>query len=238
MPGSIQCLSRAAAVLRLFATGKGRYGLSDTASALGLPKGTVHGILRTLRQEGLVEHDTESGTYGLGPELVRLGGAWLRTHELPERALARAGDLARVTGEAVRVGVPHPSGVLIVHHVLRRDSTRQAQETGQLVPVEGTALGTVLAAHVPAMSDTAALPADLLRVARERGWASAPDRVRDGMVSLAAPVHDRRRVTVAAVSVSALAARVRESTTVRDRLVSSVRDCARAISRDLGATCR
>ncbi|MFH8337462.1 IclR family transcriptional regulator [Streptomyces sp. AM6-12] len=235
MPGPIQSLSRAAAVLRLFATGEGRYGLSETASALGLPKGTVHGILRTLQQEGLVERDTESGAYGLGPELVRLGGTWLRTHELRARALAWADDLARATGEAVRVGMPHPAGVLIVHHVFRRDSTRQVQETGQVVPVVGTALGTVLAAHRPGVSGAAALAPELLQGTRERGWASAPDRVRDGMVCIAAPVHDRHRATVAAVSVSALTARVREYAAVREHLVSAVRSCARAISLDLGA---
>ncbi|MDQ0686264.1 DNA-binding IclR family transcriptional regulator [Streptomyces achromogenes] len=236
MPPPIQSLSRAAAVLRLFATGTGRFGLSDTAAALDLPKSTVHGILHALEQEGLVEHDTSSGTYGLGPELVRLGGSWLRGHELRARALAWADDLARVTGEAVHVGVPHPSGVLIVHHIVRRDRARQVLETGRVVPARGTALGTALTtpSSQPA-AGTSAASSGLLRAARQRGWVCLPDRVRDGMVSIAAPVHGRNRGTVAAVSVSAVAARIHEDATVRDRLVSSLRACARAISHDLGA---
>ncbi|GHI03106.1 IclR family transcriptional regulator [Streptomyces cellostaticus] len=235
MPGPIQSLSRAAAVLRLFATGERQYGLSDTAASLGLAKGTVHGILHTLRQEGLVEHDPESGTYRLGPELVRLGGGCLRTHELRARALAWADDLARATGEAVHVGVPHPSGVLIVHHVFRCDDTRQVLDTGRVVPVEGTALGTVLAAHRPGAVEAAATAPDLLRAAREQGWACTPDPLREGMVSIAAPVRDRHRATVAAVSVTGVAARVGENATVLDHLISSLRTCARAISQDLGA---
>ncbi|MEU2060325.1 helix-turn-helix domain-containing protein [Streptomyces sp. NPDC013455] len=235
MSRPIQSLSRAAAVLRLFATGTGRFGLTDTACALGLPKSTVHGILHTLEQKGLVAHDAESGTYGLGPELVRLGGSWLRGHELRARALAWADDLARVTGEAVHVGVPHPAGVLIVHHVLRCDDTRRVLDTGRVVPVEGTALGTVLAVHRSGPAGTSAGSPDLVRAARERGWACAPDPDRAGMVSVAAPVRDRYRATVAALSVSALAARIDEDTAARDRLVSSLRTCARAISHDLGA---
>ncbi|MCX5418137.1 IclR family transcriptional regulator [Streptomyces sp. NBC_00078] len=235
MPGHIQSLSRAAAVLRLLATGERRYGLTDTAVSLGLPKGTVHGILRTLQQEGLVEHDTESGTYQLGPELVRLGGSYLRTHELRTRALAWADDLARATGEAVHVGVPHPAGVLIVHHVFRRDDTRQVLETGRVLSGTGTALGTVLAGHRSRAGDASSTQHEVPRVVREADWACAPDPVRHGMMSVAAPVCDRNGTTVAAVSVTGIATRVRANTAVRDRLVSSVRSCARAISYDLGA---
>ena len=48
MPGPIQSLTRAAAILRLLAGGDRRIGLSDVASSLGLAKGTAHGILRII----------------------------------------------------------------------------------------------------------------------------------------------------------------------------------------------
>src|SRR5439155_20996441 len=71
MARTIQSLERAAAVLRLLAGGERRLGLSDVAAALGLAKGTAHGILRTLQQEGFVERDQASGRYQLGAELLR-----------------------------------------------------------------------------------------------------------------------------------------------------------------------
>ena len=46
MPGPIQSLSRAAAIMRLLAGGERRLGLSEVATALDLAKGTAHGILR------------------------------------------------------------------------------------------------------------------------------------------------------------------------------------------------
>ncbi|WP_030948351.1 IclR family transcriptional regulator [Streptomyces sp. NRRL S-646] len=235
MSGPIQSLTRAAAALRLLATGEREFGLSDTASLLGLPKGTAYGILHTLQQEGLVERDVESGRYRLGPELVRLGSSYLRTHELRTRALAWADDLGRVTGEAVRVGVPHRSGVLIVHHVFRSDTTRQVLETGSVEPVGETALGAVLDAHGAGTPGMPTAPREVLHAVRERGWACAPDPVQDGMVSIAAPIRDRHGVTVAAVSVTGFAACVRKNARAREPLVSAVRTCARAISHDLGA---
>ncbi|MGW3104648.1 IclR family transcriptional regulator [Streptomyces sp. NPDC001100] len=247
MPGPIQSLSRGAALLRLLAAGEGRLGLSDAAASLGLPKGTVYGILRTLRQEGLVEQDPVSGKYGLGAELARLGGRYLQTHELRTHALAWADDLARDTGEAVHVGVPHLSGVLIVHHVFRCDNTPQTLETGTVVPLEGTALGAVLGAYAsdspePPASSTAhgGSPAftDSPEAVRDRGWACVPGPARDGTASIAVPIRDRRRAAVAAVSVTGSADRVCADGPVRTSLVSAARTCARSISRSFGDTDR
>jgi DNA-binding IclR family transcriptional regulator len=226
VPGPIQSVSRAAAVLRLLASGQCQFGLSDTAAALGLPKGTVHGILHTLRREGLVEQDSASGKYRLGAELVRLGGSYLQRHDLRARALPWADGLARTTGEEVYVGVPHSSGVLIIHHVVRPGETRQAVETGTMVFAEGTALGAVLAAPTT--------PTGLLEAARKWGWVCAPEPARYGAVSLAAPIHDRRNA-VAAVSITGAVDHICDGGRARDSLVSAVRNCARAISHDLGA---
>src|SRR5882757_9304863 len=76
MARNIQSLERAAAMLRLLAGGERQLGLSDIASSLGLAKGTAHGILRTLQQEGFVEQDDASGRYQLGAELLRLGNSY------------------------------------------------------------------------------------------------------------------------------------------------------------------
>ncbi len=86
MARNIQSLERAAAMLRLLAGGERRLGLSDIASSLGLAKGTAHGILRTLQQEGFVEQDDTSGRHQPGAELPRLGTTYLDVHELRARA--------------------------------------------------------------------------------------------------------------------------------------------------------
>ena len=61
MPGTIQSVERAAAILRLLAGGSRRLRLGDLAQTLGLAKPTAHGLLRTLQQEGFVEQDPATG---------------------------------------------------------------------------------------------------------------------------------------------------------------------------------
>ncbi|MEU4095245.1 IclR family transcriptional regulator [Streptomyces sp. NPDC026673] len=251
MPGPIQSLSRAAAILRLLAGGERRLGLSDVASSLGLAKGTAHGILRTLQQEGFVEQDPVSGRYQLGAELLRLGNSYLDVHELRARALVWTDDLARSSGEAVYLGVLHQQGVLIVHHVFRPDDSRQVLEVGAMHPLHSSALGKVLSAYDPVAhgeavelkrerltARTIIEDADfegVLDLTRARGWGSDLEETWDGVASIAAPIHDRHRMPVGAVAVTGAVERVCADGEIRPQLVAAVRDCARAVSRDLGA---
>jgi DNA-binding IclR family transcriptional regulator len=252
MARTIQSLERAAAVLRLLAGGERRLGLSEVASALGLAKGTTHGLIRTLQQEGFVEQDGTTGKYTLGAELLRLGNSYLDVHELRARALVWTDDLARSSGESVYLGVLHQQGVLIVHHVFRPDDSRQVLEVGAMQPLHSTALGKVLAAYDPVAHSEAADGArkaftehtttglgefeELLDLTRARGWGSDIEETWEGLASVAAPIHDRRRMPVGAVGVTGAVERVCDGEDgIRASTVAAVRDCARAVSRDLGS---
>ncbi|GAA1519717.1 IclR family transcriptional regulator [Streptomyces albidochromogenes] len=252
MAKNIQSLERAAAMLRLLAGGERRLGLSEVASSLGLAKGTAHGILRTLQAEGFVEQDPASGRYQLGAELLRLGSTYLDVHELRARALVWTDDLARSSGESVYLGVLHQQGVLIVHHVFRPDDSRQVLEVGAMQPLHSSALGKVLSAYDPVahnevvenerksftphtVTDAVDFEA-VLDLTRARGWAADVEETWDGVASIAAPIHDRRRMPVGAVGITGAVERIREGGDLRTDLVAAVRDCARAVSRDLGAS--
>ncbi|MGY1434527.1 IclR family transcriptional regulator [Streptomyces reniochalinae] len=251
MARTIQSLERAAAVLRLLAGGERRLGLSEIATALDLAKGTAHGLIRTLQQEGFVEQDTATGRYQLGAELLRLGNSYLDVHELRARALVWTDDLARSSGESVYLGVLHQQGVLIVHHVFRPDDSRQVLEVGAMQPLHSTALGKVLTAYDPvalsealdgerqAFTERTVTGEDgleaVLELTRGRGWASDVEETWDGLASVAAPIHDRRGMPVGAVGITGAVERVCEGEDLRALLVAAVRDTARAVSRDLGA---
>jgi DNA-binding IclR family transcriptional regulator len=250
MPGSIQSVERATAILRLLADGRRRMGLTEVAGSLGLAKATAHGLLRTLQHEGLVERDPATGRYHLGAELLRLGAGYLDVSEVRARALAWTDDLAHATGESVHLGVAHQHGVLIVHHVFRPEERREALDVGAMRPLHSTALGRALAAFDP-VSRAAVLEGererftartvtarrgveDVLRQVRERGWAADVAETWDGLASVAAPVLDRHDAVVAAVGVTGAVERVCRDGAVRAHLVTAVRDCARAVTRDLG----
>ncbi|MDA0171675.1 IclR family transcriptional regulator [Solirubrobacter taibaiensis] len=251
MPGRIQSIERAAAILRLLSGRTRRMGVVELAGALELPKGTVHGILRTLRDVGFVEQDPDSGKYQLGAALLHMGSSYLDGNELRTRALNWSDALASRTGESVRIGTLHEGRVLVVHHVFRPDDSRQALEVGALLPAHATAIGKALLAESQYVFDELAdaglarfTPATVtdpdvlrtqLRDISERGWAADFEELVQGEVSYAAVIKDRRDVAVGAIGISGPVERLTKDGAAQTDSIAYVREAARAVSRDLGA---
>jgi DNA-binding IclR family transcriptional regulator len=252
VPGRIQSIERAAAILRLLSGRSRRLGVGELSGELDLPKGTVHGILRTLQSVGFIEQDRDSGKYQLGPALLHMGSSYLDGNELRTRALHWAEELAAKTAESVRIATLHDCQVLIVHHVFRPDDSRQALDVGALMPVHATALGKALIArrawmagelagrsllrsYTPAtVTDVDILRHELEEAAR-RGWASEVGELYSGRASIAAPIEDRARVTVGAIGLSGSVERLCDGRRVRQELVEAVVAAGRAVSRELGS---
>lgn len=251
VPGPIQAIERAAAILRVLARGSGRLGLSEIAASLDLPKGTAHGILRTLHGVGFVEQDQSTGRYRLGAALVHLGSSYLDANELRSRAINWADALAARSGEAVRIGMPLDGSVLVVHHVFRPDDTPQTLDIGAMLPLHATALGKVLLAYDADLTATirrrelASLtrrtivkPAALERVlaeVRSMGWAAEAEESMPGEASIAAPIRAHGGLIQGAIGISGAVERLCDAThRPKPVLVDQVRDAARAVSRDLG----
>ena len=238
-------------ILKALGQHPGRLGLSDLADRVGLAKTTVHGLLRTLQDHGLVEQHLDTDKYQLGPQLLQLGNSYLDLNELRSRSLAWSELLATRVGEAVRVGVPQANGVLVVHHVFRPDASLQVLEVGSLLPLHATALGKALLAYLdPSFVDdvvaaglpkltghTHVSPQALRRelaAVREVGYAVEREEALLGEGGVAAPIFDRRTEAIGAVGVAGPKERLLRRARLPD-VASSVIEAARGISRELGA---
>jgi DNA-binding IclR family transcriptional regulator len=248
----IQSVDRSVRILKALAGGPGRLGVSELSERLGLAKATVHGLLRTLHAHGLVEQHADSDKYQLGPLLLQLSNRYLDLSELRSRSLAWSEALASRADEAVRVGVFHGDGMLVVHHVFRPDSSLQILEVGSLLPLHATALGKAVLAYLDAdvradlvgddpprltgrtLVAPSALEKDLGAV-REQGYAVEREEAVIGEAGVAAAIFDRQEEAIGAIGVAG----PRERLVGRGReraLATAVIEAARGISRDLGVS--
>jgi DNA-binding IclR family transcriptional regulator len=247
MPGSVQAVERAAAILRLLS--RGRLGIGEISKSLGLARGTTHGLVRTLRLVGFVEQDATTGKYGLGAALRHLDDTYLDFNELRSRAMNRADTLAARGGQAVYIGVRRDGLVLIVHHVFRPDDSAQTLEVGDALPLHATALGKILLAFGPegppdgvltsytraTLVTPRALGRELTHV-REAGWALEVHEAAVGTAAVAAPIHGYGGLVVGALGIRGPAERICGPAGRADSvLVGHVRAAARAVSHDLAA---
>ena len=248
----IQSVVRAAEILRALRDASPRMGVTEISDRLGLAKGTVHGLLRTLEAQGLVEQDDETGKYQLGMGLFQLGNAVLENNELRSRSLVWADGLAARVQQAVRVGVLHGDHILVVHHVFRPDDSVQILEVGASIPWHASALGHAVVAHLPAsrqhrlldaelpaltggtLTDARALEKRLAEVAAA-GYAVEDQEAILGESCVAAAVFDSAGDVLGAIGVAGPAERLVGPDGPSTDTVMAVRDSARGLSRDLGA---
>lgn len=244
----IQSVDRAIRILGAL-RGSRRLGLSDIASRLDLPASTVHGIIKTLVNHGMVEQDRGSGRYQLGPATLLLGNVYLDTLEIRGRALKWSEELARRTGLAVRLGVLLMDDVVIVQHEPRPDGTRQMPEVGLVIPAHACALGKALLAFRPAdrtrltsldslramtgetVTDPELLEKELVATTNT-AIATEVDEAVLGDAGIAAPVFDGDHPAIGAIGVVVPSSEYPPT----DTAMEAVRETARNLSRELGST--
>jgi len=242
----IQSVDRAIRVLTAL-QGARRMSLSELATRLELAPSTTHGIVRTLVEHGMVVQERGSSRYQLGPAVLRLGNVYLDTLELRSKTIPWAEDLARRTGLAVRTGVLLIDDVVIIHHEPRPDGSRQMPEVGIVIPVHASALGKAMLAFLPddekrvltgslrSMTGETLTSAEELRKqldeVRSTGISVEQDEAVIGESALASPVFDSSGDAVGAIGVVIPSG----SDLARHEARDTVRETARALSRELGA---
>jgi DNA-binding IclR family transcriptional regulator len=235
---SVQSVERAAAMLQLLASEDEPLGLMQIAAALDLPKGTVHGLLRTLSEVGFVTQDDTTGRYLVSPDLYRLGTPRLDLHELRAKALNWTDTLAAHTDEAVVLATFRDGHAVVAHQVLPLERTRpiysqhdcsagrrdRRVEVGTRLPLHADAVGKVLLAfdpgaarsvsREPLVSLTHRTITDRvvlqreLATVRDRGWAASVEEDEPGRAGVAAPIRDHGGYVVAAVGIDGPVRRV------------------------------
>ncbi|WP_177212635.1 IclR family transcriptional regulator [Geodermatophilus ruber] len=242
-------IERASAVLFAFTVEQPELGLGEVARRTGLPASTVRRLLVQLTSVGLVEQDPETQRYSLSLRLAQLGSVALERVDVIRLARAAMQEVTDQVGEAAFLGQLTPHGVVYLAVTQPPVSVRVTTRVGDLRPAHTTAMGKVLLAALspeelrlrlqePLVASTnrshVSLP-DLLAElgeVRASGLATNFGEAHPEYSSVAAPVLDHRRQTVAALAISAPTYRVPED--ALPRLSRAVVAAAAAVSQQLG----
>ncbi|MGH3315009.1 MAG: IclR family transcriptional regulator [Nocardioidaceae bacterium] len=224
--------------------------LSELGRALGLTRSTLLRLLAPLRDVRLVERDTGSGRYRLGPYAARLGDVYLERLDLRRVARDVLVDLAQRTGETVHLVEFDPPYVVYIDKVESVSAVRMYSRIGSRQPAYCTGVGKaylafasedVLATVVQAglerrTANTLTTEPDLrdaLESIRGRGFAIDDSENEAEIRCAAAPVFDHTGSVLSAVSVAGPAWRI---TPDRDEMLGDlVTRAAKEISSRLAA---
>jgi DNA-binding IclR family transcriptional regulator len=244
----VKSAARVLDILELLAVLGFPLGVSDIARRLDMPKSSAHTLLSTLVVRGYVVCDAQR-RFGLHPLLATGSPSWVGGFQGPLLRVAKPlmQQLVDATGESALLGRLRDGMTLeYVEKVVTPDALRVDVELGVPRPLHSTSTGQVLLANSPELLVTqylarmepemgpefvAALRQTLSQV-RTRGFAMVSDPRSAYAFGAAAPIRGIDGQIIAALNVSAPAARFHSAS---DHVIRELVTVASAISSRLSS---
>ncbi|MCA1217298.1 IclR family transcriptional regulator [Streptomyces sp. 8L] len=187
-PEEVKSAARVLKVLELLGAEGAKLSLAEMASALSVPKSSLHAILRTMQAHRWVDLDQSGTRYSLGLKALLTGTAYLESDDVTGLAGPVLDALAEETGESVHLGRLDGTDVVYLAKRESRHALRMYSAVGRRLPAHATALGKAMLSQYDAAEvrmrldwplerltpDTVTDPDQLLEQlaeARLRGWA-------------------------------------------------------------------
>lgn len=223
-------LLRAISVMRSFTPTEVELGLSDIARKTGLPTTTVHRILTTMTQGGLLERSMRGEKYRIGPEFYILGSLYLRRSDIVSASEPVIKALNDLTDEAVAISALYQNNVVVILKEESKHPFRIVNHAGSILVAHASAMGKALLSELSREEFDQVIPEEKLqRITkntittktelmkqleniRETGISFDFEGNYEGVVGIASIIRNAIGNTVAAMSIGLPAFRANEVT--------------------------
>lgn len=244
-------VSKTFAILSTFDENTPMQRTSDIAAKLNMNISTVSRRLNTMLDCGFLERNDATGFYYLGLEIVALAGAALQSNDVYRHAFPELQRLSNKYDVHSHMGVPRMAKVVHLISICCESTKELLIPMGHCNPMYCSAMGRALLAYMPPAKvqdilkrsdlqkhtpetkvDPGEINEELIRT-RQKGYCLLYNELVESKASIAAPIFDRDRNPVAAISVSASVNRFSQPQLVRE-LAKAVMTAAGKISGKLG----
>ena len=132
---TIHSVAKAIRILDILTAGGQPASLAELYQKTGWPKSTIHGLLSTMRESGLIEQ-TANGRYWLGIHLFEYGCAVSNSWDIGTIARPHMQAICNELGESVFLSVFDRASVVTLAEEESRASLRVVSEVGARLPRE------------------------------------------------------------------------------------------------------
>ena len=179
-------------------------------------------LASVLCEYNYLEKDPITAKYSIGSIFVEIGSTMLRKSDIRTIAKPFMKELARVTGDTINLMVPSGTKGVYIEVLESEKSARLASKVGGTDPLNISAVGKILLAYMPqdqkdyileveglprtgvnTITNKDELDVELTKI-RQNGYAIDDEESTIGARCVAAPIFDKDKKILAAISVSGL----------------------------------
>ncbi len=243
-------VKRAFSLLDLFTDSSPEIGLSDAARLSGHDKATVHRLLNTLRAAEMVEQDTATKLYRLGPAVLRLARVREQSFPLVSVGQVLLDRMTKNTGETSHLSIYTGNALVVVATCESSRPNHVSLRQSETLPLHATASGQAFMAFAPpevltnllaqalhAFTDWTLTSPDGLKAAvqkvRATGYAVVDRSYDDDVFGVAVPVFGRS-ATIAIGALAIASPRHRMTDPVKAQTLAELLAAGRELSRRMG----
>jgi DNA-binding IclR family transcriptional regulator len=245
----VKSVYRAMKILDVLSS-EGEKSVTEISKSLNFPKSSVHEIISTLMEAGILEKDSDRNRYSLGLKLFELGKQAQANLEVSKVAIPSLRGLHEQLDETVHLTVLDGKEVLYTECFESTKRLRTYSVIGIRAPLHCTAVGKAILAYLDegeieeviqsmglpkftenTITDRQRLNGEMKQI-RDRGFATDDMEHEDGVCCVGAPVRNHTGKVIASISVSGPSQRM--SSSRLEEIAPLVMDRAAEISRRLG----
>ena len=241
---------RVVSVLKSFTPDKLELSAADISREVGIPKATTHRMLAALIKGGLLDRNTETGKYRIGPGLYIMGILYLSTTDILKAAQPVIKTLNDLTNETVTMGIFDKGNVIVVMKEESKNAFRFCSHVGLVLPAHASGMGKAFLSELteaeldslypeerlpPRTKKTIATKTELkldLQQIRKTGVSFNREGAHEGVEGVGSVIRDASGRAAAAMSISLPVFRINQAS--RERLATLIRLGSSLISYRLG----
>lgn len=243
----MQTIDRAMQVIKVLAGSdtKSWFAISELSKECGLPVSTLHRLLQSMKQHGLIQQDSDSKFYSMGTAWLEYGLQMYDTFDFVALIRPELEKLMHEVEESVYFSKPIGLESLVVERIdCLNNPIRIYDQLGIRIPLNIGAANKVMLAHMPPKEKlkivSSLVPENeheaflqLLRDVQKLGYGESHGERTPGTSSVAAPIYNHQNELIGAISIGYVNFNVTEER--KSYLIEKVMEFGMRISGKLGA---
>lgn len=246
----IRSLNRALDILISFSADHYEFSIAELAKLLDLHKSTVHRLVITMVERGIMQRNPQSGRYSLGLKIMELGTIVLNHMDIRQQSRKFLEEISALYKETVHLVIMDKSEAIYIDKVEQPDAVVRYSHVGKRLPLYCTAVGKVLLSGLDPVNlelvvnsldlvpktERTIISRDKLKeevnLVRRQGYALDDEELEYGLRCIAAPILNHQGQVVAACSISGNPGRINDNQL--NNIITDIKKTVHNISINMG----